>query len=417
MSGIYPHIIFLILITSNIRLILVRIRSGLTHTIVLTSISSAVYLIALWIPSQLQERNVTDSKLVKIGFLNSPSKEELTLLTWHWALEITLITATEWIFWKITSMRNLSKPNMKYLNDIRLTLFLIISGLIFFLVIPPPALEARGLPGQGIPVLLRTFLITGTALSIYFWFHKSRVVLALTAVSILILLSGTVRSPLMVIGLAYIARWLPKLKEIGIKTIVFSITLVILCSFVASTMSSIRANTVRNQGLNASEIISTNLKNPILGIYGAGLDTLDGYRFSREIADREQGRPLDLLNIALTFVPRQIWDTKPTDFSVDMSAKYLGYRVSGQFLSPVGYLTLIFNSYFFGLLVLAILIVIYCLLSKRYFSTFWNVILLTVAFRFLIGGSSFDIYYGLTLVVPILVFRFSSKFIIGKSSH
>ena len=176
-------------------------------------------------------------------------------------------------------------------------------------------------------------------------------------------------------------------------------------------------NTVRNQGLNASEIISTNLKNPILGIYGAGLDTLDGYRFSREIADREQGRPLDLLNIALTFVPRQIWDTKPTDFSVDMSAKYLGYRVSGQFLSPVGYLTLIFNSYFFGLLVLAILIVIYCLLSKRYFSTFWNVILLTVAFRFLIGGSSFDIYYGLTLVVPILVFRFSSKFIIGKSSH
>ena len=417
MSGIYPHIIFLILITSNIRLILVRIRSGLTHTIVLTSISSAVYLIALWIPSQLQERNVTDSKLVKIGFLNSPSKEELTLLTWHWALEITLITATEWIFWKITSMRNLSKPNMKYLNDIRLTLFLIISGLIFFLVIPPPSLEARGLPGQGIPVLLRTFLITGTALSIYFWFHKSRVVLALTAVSILILLSGTVRSPLMVIGLAYIARWLPKLKEIGIKTIVFSITLVILCSFVASTMSSIRANTVRNQGLNASEIISTNLKNPILGIYGAGLDTLDGYRFSREIADREQGRPLDLLNIALTFVPRQIWDTKPTDFSVDMSAKYLGYRVSGQFLSPVGYLTLIFNSYFFGLLVLAILIVIYCLLSKRYFSTFWNVILLTVAFRFLIGGSSFDIYYGLTLVVPILVFRFSSKFIIGKSSH
>jgi len=416
-SGIYPHIIFLILIALNIRLISVRIRSGLTHTIILTSISSAVYLIALWIPSQLQERNVTDSKLVKFGFLNSPSKEELTLLTWHWVLEITLITATEWIFWKITSMPTLSPPTMKYLGDIRLTLFLIISGLLFFLVLPPPTLDARGLPGQGIPILLRTFLITGTSLSIYFWFHKSRVVLVLTAVSMLILISGNVRSPLIVIGIAYIARWLPKLREIGIKTIVLSITLVLLFSFVATTMSAMRSNIVRNEGLNASEIISTNLKNPILGIYGAGLDTLDGYRFSREIADREQGRPLDLLNIVLTFVPRQIWDTKPTDFSVDMSSKYLGYRVSGQFLSPVGYLTLIFNSYLLGLLALAILIVIYSLLSKRYFTTFWNAILLTVAFRFLIGGSSFDIYYGLTLVVPILVFSFLSKLIIGKNSQ
>jgi len=416
-SGVYSHIIFLILITLNIRLISVRIRSGLTHSIVLTSMSSAVYLVALWIPAQLQVRNVTDSKLVKFGFLGSPSKEELTILTWHWVLEITLITATEWIFWKITSMRNVSPPNMKYLGDIRLTLFLIISGSIFFLVLPPPTLESRGLPGQGIPILLRTFLITGTALSIYFWFHKSRVVLALTVISILILISGNVRSPLLVIGAAYVARWLPKLREIRLKSILFSITLAILFSFTASTMSSMRANIERNQGFYASEIISTNLRNPILGIYGAGLDTLDGYRFSREIADREQGRPLDLLNIVLTFVPRQIWETKPTDFSVDMSAKYLGYRVSGQFLSPVGYLTLIFDSYLSGLLALAIFILIYCLLSKRYFATFWNAILLTVAIRFLIGGSSFDIYYGLTVVLPILVFSFLSKFIIRKSSN
>lgn len=416
MMGTESQIIFFILIIFNVKYISIRVKNGYSKSIILTSISTAVYVIALWIPSHLQEQNIIESKLVRLGFLNNPSRQELNLLAWHWSLELIIITSTEWVFWKVASKRNVTQADSKNLGSIQLTSTLLIAGLLFYVILPPPPLEARGLPGQGIPVLLRTFLLTGTALSVYYRFHKSRLVFFLTAISMVVFLSGNVRSPILVIGLAYIARELPHLKKIKMKTLVFSVILLVLFSFLATTMSSLRANITRNQGFSPNKIIERNLSDPVLGIYGAGLDTLDGYRFSREIATRESGRPQDLLNIALTFIPRQIWEKKPSDFSVDMSAKYLGYQVSGQFLSPIGYLTLIFDSYLFGLFVFVLLILIYSLVSKRYFETFWNAILLTVAFRFFIGGSSFDIYYGLTLVVPILVFNFLSRLTLRKGS-
>jgi hypothetical protein len=417
MSDEFPHILFLILTSLNFRYAANRIKKGLSHTIVLTLMSSAVYLFALWIPSLLQEAGVIESKLVRLGFLNSPSRLDLNVLTWHWALEVAIISATELVFWKFTSLNDSKLVYSRHLEDKDLTLCLLVLGFIFYLIFPPPPLESRGLSGQGIPVLLRTFLISGTALSIYHRFHKSRLILLLTLIAIILIANGNVRSPLLVFGFAYIAKSFPKLRHINIKIVVIAITFSTLFSFVATTMSSMRANIVRNQGLSATHIISQNLKNPVIGIYGAGLDTLDGYRFSREISEREPGKPLDIFNIVLTFVPKQYWENKPSDFSVEMSAKYLGYRVSGQFLSPIGYLTLIFNSYLIGLIALIVLIIFYSLLSKKYFKSFWNAILLTVAFRFLIGGSSFDIYYGLTLVIPVLVCRFLFNLFINKISQ
>lgn len=181
-----------------------------------------------------------------------------------------------------------------------------------------------------------------------------------------------------------------------------AILLIVIFALGGSYMSNWRENVARHQGLETSQVLAKTFDAPWVQVYESGIDTLDGYRFSEYIAPLEDSRPEDLLNIVLTIVPRAIWEDKPTDLSVELSARYLNYSASGQYLSPVGYLTLALGSYAAALVGLFIFVFVAALLVRKYLFSFVLTIVSCVVIRFFLGGSSFDIYYGFTLLIPYL---------------
>jgi hypothetical protein len=184
------------------------------------------------------------------------------------------------------------------------------------------------------------------------------------------------------------------------------VALILLFAFAGSLMSNMRANLTRNYGYTLQQVVEQTLENPWTAPYESGLDTLDGYRFSQRILEFEEPRPSDLLAVVTTFVPRAIWPEKPEEISVDVSSRYLRYEASGQYLSPIGYLSLALGSYAASLVAIFVFAAFMSFLVWRYERRFWLVVVLLVTFRFMLGGSAFDLYYGLTIIIPILIVRF-----------
>ncbi|MEW2015356.1 hypothetical protein [Rhodococcus sp. NPDC076796] len=374
----------------------------------------------MWIPAYLQERGTLESKLQTAGFLAPPTSAEFASLAFRWSLELGVIVLAEiLVIWWLEirhkkyhqksadfGLDSRLKVDIQWSNARTIAIILILVGFVSTIVLPAPGLESRGLGGQGIQTMLRTCLVSGLALLVYFRCFQSKLYFAILIGGTTVLVLANVRSPLVVLFLAYIA------SEISIRRSGFSgrrsAALLILLAAVAllgSFMSTMRANITRNLGLSFSDVLSDTFGNPLIGIYQSGVDSLDGYRFSSAIAQYELPRPSDLALAITTFIPRSIWTDKPNAIGVDVSTKYLGYQSSGQFLSPVGYFNLVWGSYAMAVLSLFLISLIFAALIAKYYSSFWLCILLVVVFRFLIGGSSFDIYYGLVLVIPVVLVK------------
>lgn len=371
--------------------------------------ASIVYAVCLWVPARLQEMGIVESKLENARFLIPPSMDEISALSWRWSVELLVILLGEWIVWHLRFKRRLlpsrgmaRKPFVIALNRERIAAILILVGACATIIFPAPALQDRATEGQGLATLLRTFLIVGLAYIVYNrGFGKFKWYL-IAAIGVVVLASTNVRSPLLVVVFAFIAAEIANGKLRSFKRVFATITLVVLFALAGSFMSNWRENVTRYQGLEVSEVLASTLDEPWVQIYESGVDTLDGYRFSQQVAPVEDSRPQDLLNVVLTFVPRAIWEDKPSTISVDLSAKYLNYGASGQYLSPVGYLTIALGSYAAALIGMFAFSCLMSLAVRRYLDSFILTVVLCVTFRFLLGGSSFDLYYGITLLLPFL---------------
>ncbi|WP_337455897.1 hypothetical protein [Prescottella sp. D32] len=363
------------------------------------SLTAAImYVFCLWIPGRLQAAEVLDSKISSAGIVFRPDPLELDQLALFWALELLVVFLVELgivaTFPRVKAIED--RHSRKHWQIVAVVL--IIAGFCAYMVFPV-ALESRGLEGQGLVVLLRTALVCGLAVLAYFdGFGLWRFRIALFAGTFFLILEN-VRSPLAVIVIAYVCGLLVRGSIYRLR-IVVAMLCVTVCAILAGTfMSEMRANSTRGEGRDAGAIVAEVLDDPADAVYGAGIDTLDGYRFAREIAGFEPARPADLFSPVTTFIPRSLWPEKPRSVSVEVSSKYLGYKASGQFLSPIGYLRLTMGSYVSGLLLFAVIFGVFAYLAQRLRGTIWFAILMVVVFRFLLGGSMFDVYYGLVLVV------------------
>jgi hypothetical protein len=383
-----------------------RIQAGRAVRATVSLIALVVFVICLWVPAHLQAAGLIDSKLAKAGFVLPPSDGEIGALSARWAIELAVIAAVEWACWQ--GVRARATPAAVDLVDRDRSheftaVTLVAIGVVATILFPAPSIEDRADGGQGLGTLLRTFLIVGLAYLVYFRaFGKARYWVVAAAGTIL-LVAGNVRSPLLVIACGYLASELSRGRLRRGRRLVVLVVLVVAFAAVGSLMSNFRANITREYGYSTAEVIQQTAENPWIAPYEAGLDTLDGYRFSERLSHLEPARPWDILNVVTTFVPRAVWPEKPDDISVQMSAKYLHYRASGQFLSPVGYLTLLVGSYPGALVALAVVTALLVALVRRTWTSFGYAIVLCVIIRFMIGGSSFDFYYGLTLAVPVVV--------------
>lgn len=380
--------------------------AGRPASVTIALVADFIYVFCLWVPALLQNAGLVDSKLARAGFALPPTGREIDHLCLRWALELVVLVGVEFVVWRtraatrIVQTDDLRDPGQRME---RATWILIVVGVIATLVVPAPALEDRADGGQGFGTLMRTFLIVGLSSLIYFRGFGRRWAWLVVIGGVALLVVGNVRSPLLVLACAFAASQLRLGQLRRPIRLVGLLLLVVGFAFVGSVMSNMRANLTRDYGYSFGEVLTQSLQNPWVAPYEAGLDTLDGYRFSERIARFEPAQPLDLANIVLTFVPRNLWESKPDAIAVEFSAKYLNYQASGQFLSPTGYLTLVTGSYLGALLGLAVFALLAALLARRFATSFWYAIILLVVVRFLLGGSSFDIYYGLTLVVPALV--------------
>ena len=425
------HVAFLVAILLATTRVVLALRSGGFDRSVVSAIGLFIYGFCMWLPAYLQSQGSLDSKLQAAGFLAPPTSAQFDELAYKWAAELSILVSAEIVgvflygalqkyrlrFAQTASGREMaagrpslnpgSVPIMHNWQEWKIvSVILLLVGFAATVVFSSPGLESRGSGGQGIQIMLRTCLVSGLAMIVYFRCFSNRWFVVLLMSGTVFLFISNVRSPLIVLFLAYVA------SEIGIRRSGFSLKrsgvllgLIVGVALVGSFMSTMRANITRNFGLSFADVLNQTFSNPLIGIYSSGIDTLDGYRFSSAIARVEPSRVSDLLLVVLTFIPRTLWPEKPNSIGVDLSAKYLGYNSSGQFLSPIGYLNLVWGSYGVALLSFFVFGFVFAILIAKFHSTFWMCLLLVVVFRFLLGGSSFDLYYGLVLAAPVFVVK------------
>lgn len=377
-----------------------------------------VYLTCMFIPAHLQRIGVVDSKLVARGFAQPPQLPEIDDLCVLWSTELALVLLVEIAVTHVIRKRQRSKshvPSAEFASEKGYKLLansLIVFGLLASVALPNADIAERAASGQGAATLLRTLLICGLAMLCFYGFFKSNSYLAVTVVGVAFLVAQNVRSPLLVLLIAYLAGLMARRELTGRKLSILA-ALSVCFSVLGAFMSASRANETRNYGLSTSEIFFATIRSPWRTVYESGIDTLDGYRLSRLLAGDVTPNPYDFLSVATNFVPRMLWPDKPTDFTVQISSDYLGYGSSGQYLSPVGYLTLSFGSYIAAVTVFATLVALAVSLASKFGESFWLVIILTAVFRFALGGSAFDIYYCATLVLCVLIVKLGIRGLLG----
>ncbi|MFD6058114.1 hypothetical protein [Rhodococcus wratislaviensis] len=374
------------------------------HESLVSLLGSWMYVLCLWIPAQLQNRGLLRSKIQEAGILAVPSQSDIADLSWNWSMEIVVIFAAELvavsIFARVRSQGRVSISLRSESEWKSIALILCTIGLFATLAFPPDLIN-RGAEGQGVYVILRTMLVCGLAVLAYFGGFARLWIRVSIAAGAVFLVFENVRSPLLVVVMALFAGLLSRGSLYRRTRLVQFGSLVLACVLAGSFMSEMRANVTRDLGRSGSEVLESVMEEPWLSPYEAGIDTLDGYRFSIEISQYEAAKPLDLLSPVTTFIPRSLWPEKPQSVSVELSAKYLGYRSSGQFLSPIGYLRLATGSYILAMLLFFLAFTCFTAMVLRLWKSFWLTVILVVIFRFLLGGSAFDLYYGIMLSVSI----------------
>lgn len=390
-------------------------RSGKTLRGIVSMIVTLVYVLAMWVPGILQAQGRSTSKIYEQGILSLPGEGELRALTAQWTLELAVVLLSEVLalaIWDAVAARKQPKQTERPARSLPLDpakrsfAVLFVVGIAATLLFPAPDLSDRAAGGQGVQVLLKTAITVGVALGCYHFFFRSRSYLLLVAAGATYLALGNVRSPLMVAVVAVAAGWLALERPVRVRLVLALASCVVVFALLAAYMSAMRADISRHEGMTAGNVLASTLADPLPSVYESGVDTLDGYRFAQSIDAREPAHLSDLATVLTTFVPRSIWPNKPTDLTVAISAKYLNYGASGQFLSAVGYLRLLTGNYTFALIGLFLVVFLFATLVQLTKRSFLLAVVLTVVIRFFLGGAAFDIYYGATLALLYAAARF-----------
>ncbi|MGF7160105.1 hypothetical protein FHS85_001728 [Rhodoligotrophos appendicifer] len=403
------QLIFLTVVGAIVARALLMSRQGKVSCAIVSCISAAVYLTCLWIPAILQSENLIISKIYLARLVALPTPDEVSSLSLRWALELMVILAAE-VASTIAagSTPKTRPPNSKFgLRSMtpwdarRIVIFLMIVGVISTIVLPASSIEQRADGGQGFGVLMRSFLIVGLSmLAFYNFFNSNRFRLAAIA-GVLFLIGGSVRSPLLVVLFGYVAGLISRGELLPKRMALLALIAVTLGIF-GAFMSNLRGTIIRGEQVSVIEIATQTMMSPYVSIYESGIDTLDGYRLSMMIQPNEEARPLSVFTVFTNFIPRAIWPDKPADLSVEISAKYLNYGAGGQFLSPIGYMSIAFGGYAFALLGLFVFIFVTSRLAICFQNSFVLAVVICIVVRFMMGGAAFDIYYGLTLLIPLV---------------
>ncbi|WP_443476762.1 hypothetical protein [Microbacterium sp. F2] len=268
--------------------------------------------------------------------------------------------------------------------------------------------------GDGLAVLAWWCLPVAVSVGVVFrhWGSKSLAFISIAA-ALLLVVSG-VRSPLLLIAIAFIPRGVKALgrsRSPALSLLAISLSLYLLLGVaggISRWRGSIRA------GLPESLIDSTllSLSNPYVALTSSGIESLDGLMFV-QVLDAAPFHPsiLDPLKAFLTLIPRQIYPGKPDFLSNEISSALLNFGTAGMFLSGPGYALVISGS----LLGAILLFMVGGFTFRAVFSPRFGGVVGTIAtytlLRFIMGGDAFDFYQGMTLLLIVTVGLFVGRFL------
>ncbi|MGF9648056.1 hypothetical protein AAIH32_08790 [Pseudarthrobacter oxydans] len=255
--------------------------------------------------------------------------------------------------------------------------------------------------GQGILVLAWWCLPLGIAIGFLFRHWESKPRLFVSLVGIALIVNSGVRSPLLLIAIAFIPRLIatiarsPRPLKVWATAVFGSYLLIAVGGAISVWRGSIRYGSPVTFG----QALYNAAADPLKALTSSGLDTVDGlllvYSLPANIVDANL---LDLFKAVQTAIPSQFYPDKPEFISNIISRELLGYGAAGMFMSGPGYLILIGGSWLTAVVFFFVGGVIFrCLTSRRVGGVAWLILTYTLI-RFVMGGDAFDFYQGLTLV-------------------
>jgi hypothetical protein len=266
------------------------------------------------------------------------------------------------------------------------------------------ALAERGtIEGQGLVALLRWSGPLAIALAILRRHFGRRSLVAVNVVLAALIVAQGVRSPLLLIGLAALARVLQALVErkVRLRLALPAVALgVYLGAALLVGLSTWRGEIIRDHPASLSGHLVEALASPVPKLQEVGgLDSLDGLLLTRRVEPAVVGASWTDPAKALTgFIPHQLWDGKPEWLSVAVTSHYLGWAAGGIFLSGFGYAGLVFGGWT-GVAVLFLLLgagaeAIY---GRVRADSVAAVLLTYFLVRFFFNGDAFDAFHALGL--------------------
>jgi hypothetical protein len=401
--------LYLILSIIIIRAI-IKVAAGRIEQCLVSLLSAILYVVCLVIPVHLQSSGLLVSKLELGQFLPFPYIQEINTLSLSWAAELTVILLGELAsnvlrlpsLYSFPELKSVMSPVIEQGNRPavrRVANVLLVIGLIAALAFST-SIEHRADSGQGLSTVLRSFFVVGICLIAYNKFFSRTAYYVVGGVAIVVLIAAKVRNPLLFVLIAYIAGMISR-RELRLRKSVYLIIAAGLLGIAGAWMSAMRGSAIRHQGVSPLIALETTLRDPFSALYGSGIDTLDGYRFSMLLSPSFPADPSNLLIIVTNFVPRAIWPDKPTDITNMIGQKYLNYESSGMFLSPVGHLTVVFGGYGFALVGMFLFGFIFTGLIRRNLNSFVLSVILLVVIDYLLAGGFFPLYQGLAQLLPL----------------
>ena len=269
-------------------------------------------------------------------------------------------------------------------------------------------LEERGrVEGQGAVQLMGYALPLAISLAVVnrHWGSKWLALLDAALVVLLVLPGGT-RTPLLIIGMAVVVRFMHQLawKPIRPRALLAAALGLWLAATLLVGISEWRGNIRVGLQSSLSGEIERAAQNPFDKLWQGGLDTVDGLTLSTKVNRRDVDASwTDPAKIILGFIPHQLWPGKPEWLGTTVTQYYTNFEAGGIFLSGPGYLLIIFGStpaIAFGFFVLGFL-------SEAAFTrmrtpSMATTLLSYFLLRFFFAGDAFDAFHVLGLALVLL---------------
>lgn len=294
------------------------------------------------------------------------------------------------------------------------TALLCLSGFVVFLRLLnfgslQATFSARGTAkGVGFFAILGWAPALTVAIAALHHHYDSRKAVAASILLVAYLIVAGNRSPLLLIFVAFVLRFVSTLRTPSrtFRVTILLAALAYLAATLAVAQSAWRGEVMRGNHMSLVTATSNALADPFASLGESGLDSLDGLILARQVDPRTvKASWTDPVKIVTGFVPHQLWPAKPEWLSGTVARTYLHYGASGMFLSGAGYTTLIWGGAGGAILAFFLLGIwsSWMLLKTRGAFTVRDLLVIYFLLRFTFAGDAFDGFHVLGLACVVML--------------